>query len=353
MSSTIQYYEQTRHRIYYLDVLRWIATIAVIMLHVSGNFYVEYNNSIGWCSSVVYSSITRWCVPIFVMISGAVFLNENIAVSLKKLYGKHILRILLALIVWQLLYSFALSPIADYIHARLAGISYNYAPHSLYPLIYHLWFLPMIIGLYVMVPVLRAIVQGKQVIYFLIFSFAVNVLQWLTTLHIPHMGIINTIFQDTYLTAFVGYSGYYVLGWYLSTIQLTPRIYKISRIVFWASTLLTIVAMAMLRGDGLFQYMAPNVMLMSGSFFICMRYRLSEQSKECRWGKIVFNTQKELFGIYLVHAFYVALFCALYPISTVNLLPIVVIPLASLVIFALSWGTIRVLRYIPFVKHIS
>lgn len=253
-----------KERILYLDVLRWIATIAVIMLHVSGNFLVEYNSSVGWYSSVVYSSFTRWCVPIFVMISGALFLNEDTKLSIKTLYSKNILRMVVALVVWQLLYSFALSPCADYVHAWKEQVDYNYNASPLYPLMYHLWFLSLIIGLYVMVPVLRSIAEGKYAVYFMIVSFLINSFHWLTTLHLPHIGLINTLFQETYLTSFIGYSGYYVFGWYASTMSLSARHYRNARILFWTSALITIIGMAIFRDVAILDYMAPNVILMSG-----------------------------------------------------------------------------------------
>lgn len=57
----------------YLNNLRAIATIAVVLLHSSAKFVTnEYqlNDLLAWQAGNLLDSSTRWCVPIFVMLSG-------------------------------------------------------------------------------------------------------------------------------------------------------------------------------------------------------------------------------------------------------------------------------------------
>lgn len=72
-------------RILYLDILRIMAIIAVVMLHVSAQrFYVSFP-SYEWEIRMFFNSMVRWGVPIFVMISGALFLDPQKKISLAKL----------------------------------------------------------------------------------------------------------------------------------------------------------------------------------------------------------------------------------------------------------------------------
>ncbi len=88
----------------YCDYLRLLATFAVIILHVSAsNWYSANVNSIEWQSFNFYDSIVRWCVPIFVMISGSLFLNKDI--SLKTIYNKYIPRMIIAFFTWSIFYA--------------------------------------------------------------------------------------------------------------------------------------------------------------------------------------------------------------------------------------------------------
>ena len=82
-----------QNRAYYLDVLRIIATLAVIMLHVSAqNWDTVDVHSFAWHVFNFFDSLVRWAVPVFIMISGAVFLDNDRPLSIQKLYRKNILR---------------------------------------------------------------------------------------------------------------------------------------------------------------------------------------------------------------------------------------------------------------------
>lgn len=79
----------------YCDYLRLVATFSVVVLHVSAwNWYSTDVNSLEWQSFNFYDSVVRWAVPIFVMISGSLFLSREIPV--KKIYSKYILRMAVA-----------------------------------------------------------------------------------------------------------------------------------------------------------------------------------------------------------------------------------------------------------------
>ena len=77
----------SENRIEYFDGLRAFATIAVIMLHVcAANWYTWPVTVSSWITCSFYDSVVRWCVPCFIMISGALFLDKKI--NLKRLYSK-------------------------------------------------------------------------------------------------------------------------------------------------------------------------------------------------------------------------------------------------------------------------
>ena len=85
-------------RIYWLDLLRIISILSMILLHVAASFwYVSPSNSYNWIIMNIYDSLVRFCVPVFLMISGALFLSQK-EINIKKLYTKNILRLLISLI---------------------------------------------------------------------------------------------------------------------------------------------------------------------------------------------------------------------------------------------------------------
>lgn len=88
----------------YCDYLRIIATFAVVVLHVSASNWCSTDvNGMEWQAFNFYDSIVRWSVPIFVMISGSLFLGRDIPI--KRIYEKYILRMIIAFIFWSVFYA--------------------------------------------------------------------------------------------------------------------------------------------------------------------------------------------------------------------------------------------------------
>lgn len=55
-----------KERILYLEVLRVISSIAVVMIHVIAAVVDRFEvTSLSWDILVVCSSIIRWCIPVF------------------------------------------------------------------------------------------------------------------------------------------------------------------------------------------------------------------------------------------------------------------------------------------------
>ena len=91
-------------RIVYFDYLRIIAIFAVVVLHFAAQNWDNIDvSSFEWQVFNLYDAVAAWGVPVFVMISGALFLGKEL--TLKKLYGKYILRIVTAFFFWSVLYA--------------------------------------------------------------------------------------------------------------------------------------------------------------------------------------------------------------------------------------------------------
>ena len=146
-------------RLVYADLLRAAAVFAVVVIHLAGSRMADVAAGSGaWTAFNVYNGISRWCVPVFVMLSGMFMLDPKRGLTLPRLVFHHILRILIALFFWGTVYHLAqllmaggkLSPQAvwDAFYSVVLGDTH-----------YHLWFLYAIIGLYILTPVLRAFVR--------------------------------------------------------------------------------------------------------------------------------------------------------------------------------------------------
>ena len=93
-------------RVIYFDILKAIAIIFVILIHVVSEHWDTLDvNSGSFVSLSLLDSVSRFCVPLYFMISGAIFLNEEKKITIKDILKKYIPRILLIFIFWNMAYT--------------------------------------------------------------------------------------------------------------------------------------------------------------------------------------------------------------------------------------------------------
>lgn len=89
----------------WIDNSRILAIFAVIVVHVGAKVVGE--NTIGseyWWYGNIFESLARWCVPVFVMISGALLLDPNKKEDLLTFYRKRLHRIFIPFLFWSVIY---------------------------------------------------------------------------------------------------------------------------------------------------------------------------------------------------------------------------------------------------------
>ena len=94
--------EKTKH-FYYLDVLRAVACLAVILVHASMTYAEREVGSVNFWIGNLCDSLVRFGVPIFVMISGALMLDDAY-VSTREKTWRHIKKMLLFFLFWSTAY---------------------------------------------------------------------------------------------------------------------------------------------------------------------------------------------------------------------------------------------------------
>ena len=345
-------------RVMYLDILRILATFAVIMLHVASQYTYLDVHSTGYAIGITSNGFCRWCVPIFVMISGALFLQPDKCIDLKLLYKKYILRLAVVFIAWWGLYVFIFDPLClicqqIYTHQPIA-----YTLGSIGEYAYHLWFLPMLIGVYVLIPILRAVVNAHLEKYYIILWLLVSCIMFLkpfaTTLHLYPF---YRVMEEMKIGVLYGYSGYFILGYYLSNIRITKTYSILAWVGFIGSWLLIAYGTYLLGNFKLYDYLTPLVIIMSVAFFVIIRYRF-ENNNNNALNNCISWVRKDLLGVYLIHVFYLNLIPTFWFIMEKSegymngWMAIIQIPVYSIAIMLMSLFTIRLLRKIPYVSYI-
>ncbi len=278
----------------WLDFIRWIATIAVITIHVAAPYLYKYGSipMLYWNFYNFIDSLTRFAVPFFVMLSGALLLNRND--SLKDFLFKRFSRVLIPFLFWSIIYSiyhfyivnsnFGFEYIAFFVKSLNEGASY------------HFWYIYMLIGLYLAIPVLRVFVQNAQtnlIQYFL--------LLWFFFLLFSFFEI--TFNKDFNWTIYTGYVGYLILGYFIAfrlgniNSHLVLSIFFVALLFTFIMTWQFPICKGVFNGK-YYQYLCVNVVTCAASLFILIKkhFRMAEKSLS----KLQF-CNKYGFGVYFIH----------------------------------------------------
>lgn len=335
--------EQYKNRVFYMDFLRIAATFAVVVLHVAASLWSKADlSSSAWMVSNIFDSSTRWAVPVFVMISGALFLPPR-KINIQDIYKKYILRILISFVVWSAFYAL----VNNYPEFTLSGLLTSFVCGA-----YHMWFLFMIVGLYMITPFLRKIAESDKLTnYFLvlslIFTFFIP-----SILKIPQLAKAQTLVDNVHFHFTLGYSSYFVAGYFFSHTNLHKR----TRIFIY---ILGIIGLSMtigLTAYRSFRLGEPNsdfydnfsigVLLQSIAIFTFAKYRERRELSN-RKASILIHLSKCSFGAYLVHVFVLTVLNKVFGLQASSFTPVLSIPATAIIATVISFLTSYVINKIP------
>ena len=343
-------FDRQLNRTIYFDYLRVFAAFSVMILHISAqNWYSTDVNSFEWQTFNFFDSIVRWGVPIFVMISGALFLNGNI--PLKKIYTKYVLRMVIAYIVWSFVYvcfsqGNIISRIADMIKGH-----------------YHMWFIFMIVGLYICLPFIQSLVKDDRTTkYFLllafIFAYLIPQIVTLTNdfageLVIKGVTLINSDISNMDIHIVMGFTSYFVLGYLLNKIDLSKKqrtiIYLLGIIGFTLTIVLDLIVALKTQQycQNYYDYFTINVLFESVAIFTWFKYKKYRIPK---LHPIIIRLSKYSFGAYLVHALIIEQLNTRLGLNTLSFNAVLSVICIGLIVFICSFIVSGILNHVPVLK---
>lgn len=282
-----------KQHIVWIDCARWIAMFLVVVCHACDPFNCDPDSIsnpefLRW--GAIWGSLLRSSVPLFVMITGALLLPIREA-TLGDFYKKRLPRVLYPFLIWSAIYTlspwiFGLisdsaeaaknltttffpysgfmndgnGPATDFASAlkTLATVPFSFNYFSV-----HLWYVYMLIGLYLYLPIFSAWVEKASEKTKLVFLGI-----WGATLLLPYANVFLTPhlpFGEGYLFgtcswnafglfyAFAGFNGYLLLGHVIA--RFSQKISLAKTLSFAlpalvAGTMLTFVGFACVRIAG-------------------------------------------------------------------------------------------------------
>ena len=327
------YYTEESDRILWADWIKVFAVIAVAIIHVCGSYLEEdLLFSFNWYVAIIFESFCRYAVVFFVMISGFLILRKPEPITN---VPRRFKRIVVPFVFWMFVYAVFYYFLVDKNPLNIVGFITYFINGFLDPTSVCLlfWFVYMILGLYILAPILSKWIQNAktfEIEYFLII--------WAIVMMI-HFSGIHTIIYD-YLRYFSGAVGYFVLGYYL-TIKDSKylRSRKFGFLLFIIGSLIGIIGsivVPMYTGAQTFMFMSvgditPNACLQAIGLFIIIKNTNFNKLSD-RTNSLAVLISLESYGFYLSHLLVIGVLKKLSIFSIENN-ALITIPIFAIVVF--------------------
>ena len=363
----------------FLDVLRVLATCAVVLMHVlTGATDVTDASIMPEYRSLLLSvmDLVTWCVPIFLLISGYLFLNPERTLTYPVMIKKYCRRIALAILLFGVPYAASELVVAERtirpgmfpeaVKMALMGNTWS-----------HMWYLYLILFLYLITPLLKKVLQILPV-----WSVAaVMAFIFLGSSVAPFLNKVLDINSIPVLPDGGVYFLYYLCGYFFARREArvdrdpagengTDAGEKRTWNLWLLAAAVLALGMVLGRIFGFSIQMAYNY-----PFTVLLSVLLFAAGQNGRWGAAVPVAAEKhripwqeagalSFAVYLVHPVYVNLFykfvkftpftvlerCGVESVAAGNLLLLLLLLAFCLVVLTLATATAWVLRKIPVLR---
>lgn len=366
----------------WVDLLRVVACFLVVLAHSCDPFVAKFDAvPAEFLSGAFWGSLLRPCVPLFVMISGVLLLPVKMDMGV--FYRRRLSRVVIPLFFWAVV-----SPICYYLYFNsgiqtlnpsidITTYTWDNAVNKILTSPFNfnydttpLWYLYMLVGLYLILPIVSAWVNTapqrdmKRFLWIWVFTTTLPYIQLVApvlgyTGNYGNMNLLGMCDWNLYGTFhyFSGFLGYIILAYYLVRFPLNWSWRK----VFAVSLPLWILGYAITAGgfiitqkyspgsfaalEIIWYFTGVNVLMMTFPVFIIM------QKIKVRPSALLTKIASLTFGIYLCHFLLVQVsYDVIYPY--IPIAPYLQIPLIALASFLMSLALTWLLSKLPFKKYL-
>lgn len=283
----------TKHRECWLDNIRTVACLMVIVVHVTVLYkYIYGSVDTGyWIFTVLLDSASRMCVPLFFMVSGSIFLAD------KNVRAKNILKVFCALTFYSFL--------SMSYYVIFTEVSFKELLLSFYsqPKMYHLWFLFYLFTFYIIFSLIKIKEINSKValiiiiLLYTIFNYKLNDISMFFGGEVKNGFYIRADYFHLFL--------YTVAGAYLAKIEVNKTYFRFAMITLVSSiiaiTLLTVEKSFQVgRFDAIFQsYTSVPVFFSAISAFYVVRC-VNVNGRAAAFSELISSNSLAIYGIHAI-----------------------------------------------------
>ena len=324
----------------HLDLLRVLAAMAVLIFHVVGSSANnDPNASVALRDmAAAFNAMLQWHVPVFFTITGYLWLSSEKECTFKKVFS-NIKRFGLVLFTFGLAYAI-MARVFTTKTVSIACISSAFLDVLNGSLWDHMWFVYSIIGVYLVLPVLKPFFDHSSLKS--ISGFAG--LLFVFTILLP---IVKKEFNYSFPVSLpIAAPMFYIcFGGMVSKWNPTCTKTGIVAIVVFGCSM---IAALLVNLYTTLEQITPLLNCISASSLFLSATVFMHHIKE---NKLVRSISDCSFGIYLIHPFFINLMIKLFHIYPMRYVVVLAVPVACIVIAALSFVSTYILRKVRWIKE--
>ena len=366
------------NRLVWCDALRLLAFFMLLCCHAADPFYASAAYASTSTSvdpelmlwGVRWGSLVRPCVPLFVMLTGV--LSLPVKTDMQTFYKKRIHRVLFPFLIWSTIYYLTpwltgLLGLDSSVVVKLFSWAENDSqalrdglvrvaqiPYTFSFIACHMWYIYMLIGLYLYIPIFSAWVERatkrQKEIFLMLWGLSTLLPYFNEYVSRYSFGTCEWNSFGLFYN-FAGFSGYMLLGHYIQHhIRWSfTKTLTVAAPLLACGFLITYYGYSHIMGlpdktpeqvELFWTYNTPNVAMMTiACFLVICRVKISPDSRTALW---LSSLTKCGFGIYMIHYFFTSLG---YDLGEWMHIPTPLrIPFSALVILACSWSIVALLK---------
>ena len=343
----------------YIRVIACLCIVLLHTLHAAGDFFAGSMSLTDMLVSRSAQNLLLWCVPCFLMVTGALLLDPEKEIPVKTIFSKYVLRMVLALVIFTFIFRIAdaladpdaVLTFGDLVKQWIAGMltGDTWLP---------MWYLYLMIGLYAMMPVYKIVFRhaSDEVLRYLVLVviFFVSI--------VPAAGVFG-LDLAFYIPTSLIYPAYLFLGRMIYTGQIRVSRHMAVILAVGCSVILVMLTY--------YRYMYGDVALSEDRLAVFTRVLLGYPSvfvvgqpvgifsllcgipskREKAEGLLLAMDQCS-FGIYLIHMIFVMIVMKVLMVDPYAYGGALLFIAMTGAFFALSFAVTFVLRKIPGVSRV-
>lgn len=227
----------------WIDYARVFAILCVVLCHATESYYgavirgTHHVGSLAWMVENSLFTLGRLGVPVFLAITGALLLGRDIKPT--EFYKKSLVPLILTTEIWIII-NYLFVCVVDGMDFVLKDLIWEMLFLKTLELS-HMWYMPVIIGIYIALPFVSAAVKAYSNIksYYFPYILGVFIFVGIPTVNVflteavPEINSLKCIFDMKFLGGIYGF--YVISGYFISDRRVLEKVKTVSLIMIWAA----------------------------------------------------------------------------------------------------------------------